>query len=79
MSRIGIRRLPPGGAADDRGKPHADDSAEIAEEIGFAALELAKRANAAGLMTIGYLLESAALEAGAEAAERQSPIDASKK
>jgi hypothetical protein len=44
------------------------DSAKIAEDIGMAALELAERARTAGLTTIGYLLESVALEAGAQAA-----------
>jgi hypothetical protein len=51
------------------------DSAKIAEDIGVAALELAKRARDAGLPTIGYLLESAALEAGAEAAVGQVQAD----
>jgi hypothetical protein len=51
------------------------DSAKIAEDIGIAALELAKRARDAGLPTIGYLLESAALEAGAEAAAGQLQAD----
>lgn len=51
------------------------DSAKIAEDIGVAALDLAKRARNAGLPTIGYLLESAALEAGAEAAAGQVQAD----
>lgn len=46
----------------------ANGSAAVAADIGIAALELAKRAQAAGLTTLGYLLESVALEAGAEAA-----------
>jgi hypothetical protein len=37
----------------------------------MAALRLAKRARAAGLTAAGHLLETAALEAGAEAAARQ--------
>jgi hypothetical protein len=55
----------------------ADDSASVAEEIGLAVLELAKRAQGAGLSAVGYLLESVALEAGAEAAARRWPTDAS--
>lgn len=59
------------------GEPGRADSAQIAEDIGVAALELASRAHAAGLPTIGFLLESAALEAGAQAATRRWPADAS--
>jgi hypothetical protein len=51
------------------------DSAKIAEDIGMAALELAERARTAGLTTIGYLLESVALEAGAQAAAGQWRAD----
>jgi hypothetical protein len=51
------------------------DSAQVAEDIGMAALDLAKRARDAGLTAVGYLLESVALEAGAEAASRQWPPD----
>jgi len=57
----------------------ASDSATIAEDIGIAALGLAKRAHAAGLTSIGYLLETVAIEAGAEAAARQWPADAPSK
>ena len=53
------------------------DNAKVAEDIGIAALELAERARAAGLTTIGFLLESVALEAGAEAATRQLAADVS--
>jgi len=49
--------------------------ASVAEYIGIAALELARRAQAAGLTTLGYLLESAALEAGTEAATQRWPDD----
>ena len=78
MSRADLPRLP----ADARQRRAEDepapiDTARIAEDIGMAALELAKRARAAGLTTIGYLLESVALEAGTEAAARQWPTDAS--
>ncbi len=57
------------------GRP-AESSAAVAENIGVAALELAKRAQAAGLTTLGYLLESVALEAGAAAAASSWPADA---
>ena len=50
-----------------------NDGGSVAEHIGVAALELACRARAAGLTTLGYLLESAALEAGTEAATRRWP------
>jgi hypothetical protein len=74
MSRTHLKPLPiDGGMDDSAGRPMPDDSAKIAEEIGFAALKLAKRAQAAGLLTIGYLLESVALEAGAEAAQLHGP------
>jgi len=58
-------------------EPSSNDSASVAENIGIAALELAKRARAAGFTTIGYLLECAALEAGAKAAASKWPADAS--
>ena len=51
------------------------DPARIAEEIGIEALGMAKWARAAGLDTLGYLLESAALEAGALVAALQWPDD----
>jgi hypothetical protein len=60
------------------GEPAGDppgDGAGVAERIGLAALELARRAQAAGLTTLGRLLESAALEAGSEAATRRWPGD----
>ena len=54
------------------GRVHPDfdtprHAGQIAAIIGSAALELAREANGAGLTTLGYLLEIAALEAGAEA------------
>jgi len=58
-------------------KPTANDTGDVAENIGFAALDLARCARAAGLTALGYLLECAALEAGAEAAARKWPVDAS--
>jgi len=54
----------------------ACDNGRVAEEIGLAALELAKRASAAGLSRLVFLLESAALEAGAEALARRWPAEA---
>ena len=70
------QRSPHNGADGNAGGPLPHDSAKIAIEIGIAALALAKRAQAAGLPTIGYLLESVALEAGAEAAQLQPRDDA---
>jgi hypothetical protein len=55
--------------------PFRHDSAALAEEIGVAALALAKRANAAGLTALGFLLESVALEAGAQSVTRRWPSD----
>jgi hypothetical protein len=63
-------------AAAGAGLPFRHENAKLAEEIGLAALDLAKRANSAGLTTLGFLLENAALEAGAEAAARKWPADA---
>jgi hypothetical protein len=73
MSRADRGRRPADGRAGKRAVPLA--SAQVAEDIGIAALALAKRARDAGLTTVGYLLESVALEAGAEAAARQWPAD----
>ncbi|HYA04308.1 MAG TPA: hypothetical protein VEF90_00315 [Xanthobacteraceae bacterium] len=55
------------------------DTARIAEEIGIEALAMAKSAHAAGLSTIGYLLENVALAAGTESLARQWPADASER
>jgi len=68
---------PPTGnsTAGATGEDAPPDVAQIAEDIGIAALDLAERANAAGLTTIGFLLESVALEAGAEAAATRRPAD----
>ncbi|HEX3937649.1 MAG TPA: hypothetical protein VHX43_09100 [Xanthobacteraceae bacterium] len=63
------------GAAAAEG-PASFDTARIAEELGVEALDLAKRARDAGLTTLGFLLESAALEAGAQVAALQWPEDA---
>jgi hypothetical protein len=61
----------------DEDEPVPLDSAQVAEDIGMAALDLAERARAAGLTTIGYLLESVALEAGTQAAAARWPSDGS--
>jgi hypothetical protein len=66
------------GAASTEG-PASFDTARIAEELGMEALDLAKRARGAGLTTLGFLLESAALEAGAQVAALQWPEDAPKR
>jgi len=71
MSRANVSRFPGKGPAEaSAGKPVSVDSAKIAEDIGIAALKLATRAHDAGLTTIAHLLQSVALEAGAEAATR---------
>ncbi len=76
MSRADVSGPPAEGLADESaGKTRPYNSAKIAEDIGIAALGLAKLAREAGLTTIGYLLETVALEAGAEAATRQWPAD----
>jgi len=76
MSRGDVSGPPAEGLADESaGKTRPYNSAEIAEDIGIAALGLAKLAREAGLTSIAYLLESVALEAGAEAATRQWPAD----
>jgi hypothetical protein len=64
-------------ADQSAGEATPNDSAKIAEDIGIAVLDLAERARAAGLSNVGYLLELVALEAGAEAAARRWPADAS--
>jgi hypothetical protein len=76
MSRGDANRFSAAGPLDlAAGGSVADDPATVAEEIGLAALEMATRAHAAGLTKIGFLLEVVALEAGAEAATRQWPVD----
>jgi hypothetical protein len=49
--------------------------AEVAEEIGVKALELADRARSAGLMVLCQLLESAALTAAADGLAAEWPAD----
>jgi hypothetical protein len=76
MSRADLNRLPAESLADRPGGEQAPiDSAKTAEEIGIAALDLAKRARDAGLTTISHLLETIALEAGAEASAMQWRVD----
>lgn len=52
-------------------------SAQTAQEIATAALELAKRARAAGLTGVGYLLETVALQASVQAGTPRRPADVS--
>lgn len=49
--------------------------AKIAEDIALGALRLADRARNAGLSSVGHILETAALEASAEASARRWPSD----
>jgi hypothetical protein len=58
-----------GGDSDPAPNAHA----RVAEHVGKVALELAKLARTEGFATLGYLLESVALEAGAEAAAGWQP------
>ena len=53
----------------------ATDPARIAHALAIEVLGLAKSARAVGLASVGFLLESAALEAGAQAAAMQWPED----
>ena len=52
------------------------DGENAAQDIAFVALDLAKRARAAGLTTLGHQLEMVALEIGAQAAAGRWPGDA---
>ena len=61
--------------AEDQAAEFAPNRARIAEEIGIAVFELLALARAAGLTSVGHLLELAALEAGAQAATPQIPPD----
>ncbi len=76
MSRAHRPRLP-ANAPRAAAKPAPIDSAQIAEDIGLAALDLAQQAHAAGLTSIGFLLESVALEAGSVAAAVRWPANRS--
>ena len=78
LSRSRPARPRPGrarAAAPNAAMPASSESADVAEDIGTAALDLAKRARAAGLTAVGYLLECVALEAGTEAIARRWPSD----
>jgi len=80
MSRKGLARNPTRASPRGRGAAvEPTDCARVAEEIGIAALKLAQRAHAAGLTSIGYFLETVAIQAGAEAATRQWPSDPTSK
>ena len=52
------------------------DGENAPQDIAFVALDLAKRARAAGLTTLGHQLEMVALEAGAQAAAGRWPDEA---
>jgi hypothetical protein len=75
LSRTKANGLPGKDASGQGGEPAWHDTAQIAEDLGMAALDLAQKARAAGLTTLAYLFESAALEAGAEAAAARWPSD----
>jgi hypothetical protein len=76
MSRPEFSLLP------DDGKDGCDlapaEVAQIAEDIGKNALALARQAREAGLSSVGFLLESVALEAGSQAAAQRWSADATK-
>jgi hypothetical protein len=67
-------------AADSRDETGAQQparsAADTAVTIGLEAIELARRARAIGLSSVAHALESAALQAGSEAATAQWPTDA---
>jgi hypothetical protein len=69
MSRTDPGQCRPG-ISQDGPRDKAGDRPATAEELAMASLELAKRARAAGFTGISYLLETAALQAGTEAAAR---------
>lgn len=81
MSRGKTSRLPAPAKPKPRqnrkpaGGPASFNTVQIAEEIGMEALDMAKRAQAAGLPTLGFLLESVALEAAAQADAATWPRD----
>jgi hypothetical protein len=76
MSRSSRRQHPrPCEPAAEVPAAEAIDPARIAHELAIAALGMAKTARAVGLTSVGFLLESAALEAGARAAAMQWPED----
>ena len=69
------RRRRPSEPAAEVSSAEAINPARIAEELAIEALGMAKWARAVGLTSVGFLLESAALEAGAQAAAMQWPED----
>jgi hypothetical protein len=76
MSRaIWSRLLADNRLAGTAAEPPPSDGAQIAEDIGLAALDLAELARSAGFTTIGCLLESVALGCGAQAVAAKWPID----
>lgn len=56
----------PHGSAPARAKTPEDQRAQIANDIGWKALELAKWARGADLPALAYLLETAAMEAASK-------------
>jgi hypothetical protein len=76
MSRSSRRQHPrPRASAAEVSTAAAINPARIAHALAIEALGLAKSARAVGLTSVGFLLESAALEAGAQAAAMQWPED----
>lgn len=60
------------------GQPHlskfnSEDGAHVAEQIGATLLELSLQAREAGLTTLAFLLEAAALEAGSVSQSGYAP------
>ena len=60
---------------DESGDPGSKRRADTAVNIGMDALDLAKRARAAGLASVAHMLETAALQAGSEASAARWPSD----
>jgi hypothetical protein len=77
MSRNRFRAPPHLVVVSRDAPPTSNQTASVAEYVGKVALELAKLAQAEGFATLGYLLESVALEAGAEAAASGLPAETS--
>jgi hypothetical protein len=65
----------PSDSRDDSTDWQRARSTDVAVAIGTEALELAKRARAAGLASVAHLLEAAALQAGSDATVAQWPTD----
>jgi hypothetical protein len=76
MSRNGRRRPSDRSWRKSANKAVRHDRADAAQDVAFVALDLAKRARAAGLTTLGHQLEMVALEVGAQAAAGRWPDEA---